>query len=184
MTANGSPSATFRWAADERARCGGIKRSSNCSLAAGSRPHNATMALPRRRTRTLTVDGYVIRWRYTYRRHPDGDCVLIAQLAGGGMGARLVVLLPWRAPTGWLAGQLRKWPLHTAWAAECFRAARRHGWTPDIRGPEVCRTLPDLQLNLPLPPIAAKAGPPQIDGQQDLASGAGCPVRSLSGAGV
>ena len=118
------------------------------------------VALPRRRTRTLTVDGYVIRWRYTYRRHPDGDCVLIAQLAGGGMGARLVVLLPWRAPTGWLAGQLRKWPLHTAWAAECFRAARRHGWTPDIRGPEVCRTLPDLQLNLPLPPIAAKAGPP------------------------
>jgi hypothetical protein len=123
------------------------------------RLHNSTMALPRRGTRTLIVDGYVIRWRYTHRRHPDGDCVLIAQLASGDMGARLVVLLPWHAPRFWLAGQLKKWPVPTPWAVECFRAARRCGWEPAVRGPEVCRTLAELRLDIPLPPIAAKAKP-------------------------
>lgn len=119
--------------------------------------HNSTMALPRRGTRTLVVDGYVIRWLYTYRDHPDGSGVLIAQLASGDMGARLVVLLPWRLPEFWLSGHLKRWPLPTVWAAECFRAALRHRWAPDLRGPEVCRTLAELRLDLPLPPIAIVA---------------------------
>jgi hypothetical protein len=118
------------------------------------------MALPRRGTRTLVVEGHSVRWRYTYRRHPHGDCVLVAQSAGGDtgtVGTRLVVLLPWRAPRFRLAGQLANWPLPTVWAAACIRAALRCGWRPGVRGPEMCRTPAELGLDMPLPPIAAKA---------------------------
>ena len=119
---------------------------------------NAGMALPRRGSRTLYVEGHAIRWVYTYRRHPDGDCVLVAQAVGGGDGARLVVLLPWRVLHFW-SGRLGKWPLPTVWAAACIRAALRHGWAPHVRGPEVHRTMTDLQLAMPLPPIATKVYP-------------------------
>jgi hypothetical protein len=115
------------------------------------------MALPRRGSRTLVVDGHAVRWKYTFRAHAGGDYALVAQLAGPAAGSRLVVPLPWRRPGFWLGGRLKKWPLPTVWAAACIRAALRCGWRPEVRGREVCRTPAELGLDMPLPPVAALA---------------------------
>jgi hypothetical protein len=107
------------------------------------------VALPRRGTHPVRIDGQTLRWAYVLRNHPTGDHALVVCARG----ARLVVFLPWRRPTGWISGHQAHRPLPQAWVVDCIRAALRHGWTPTAPGPEVHLTLADILPDAPLPPV-------------------------------
>jgi hypothetical protein len=94
------------------------------------------MALPRKGSRRIAVDGLIFRW--LVRRRPTYSQTLgwspltfVAELADE-PGARLVVALPYAHPGNWLG--LPSAPIRPATAAAALRQALTAGWQPHRPG--------------------------------------------------
>ncbi len=94
------------------------------------------MALARRGSRPITVDGRGYRWRVrskpTYSQGLNWSSLTFAVEAIGDAGSILVVSTQSPHPGNWLA--LPASPVLPAMVAAVIRAALRRGWQPDRPG--------------------------------------------------
>src|SRR5689334_4595937 len=108
-----------------------------CPTGAGPTLWRRPMALARRGSRRIAVDGLVFRW--LVRRRPTycpplgwSPLTLVAELADES-GARLVVALPYAHPGNWLG--LPSASVRPATVVEAIRQGLSAGWQPRRPGP-------------------------------------------------
>ncbi|MDA2813625.1 hypothetical protein O4J56_23475 [Nocardiopsis sp. RSe5-2] len=108
------------------------------------------MALVRKGSRTITVDGRAYRWRVRRRPTYDQACLggrlIVAVESAEARGSVLVVRTPYPHPSGVLRGEAPV-PVTPGMVAGTVRAALAAGWRPGRAGPPFSFALPDEVLN-------------------------------------
>ncbi|MGI5168336.1 hypothetical protein ACQEU3_28695 [Spirillospora sp. CA-253888] len=107
------------------------------------------MAMAKKGTRLITVDGVGYRWkvrgRPTYDQVGFGDDLRFVVEAAEEPGALLVVTLPYTHPS---AGWGRAAVVLPSTVAKAVRTALREGWRPELRGPVFSMKLEESDVAL------------------------------------
>lgn len=94
------------------------------------------MAIPKKGSRLITVDGTAYRWRIrhkpTYSQGNSWGSLTYAVELIGGQGRVLLVELPYSRPDAWLGG--RTMTVRPALVAATIRRALDRGWDPSQAG--------------------------------------------------
>ncbi|MEV4300010.1 hypothetical protein [Microbispora rosea] len=114
------------------------------------------MAIPRKGSRLITVDGVAYRWRIrrkpTYRQAIEGSLTFAIELAEG-PGRVLLVSLPFSRPDAWVGE--RAMAVRPALVAEVVRMALGQGWDP-------CQAGRAFDLDVTEDDLAAMLGGPPV----------------------